>query len=253
MTRPLVLTAHQPVYLPWLGLLHKIACSDAFVYFDDVQYQDKDWNNRNKIKAVNGPVWLTVPVFNKDHYALKLKDVLIRNDMPWKRKHFKTIAIAYAKAPFAARYLPFFEDLYAREWEKLSDLNEYVLKWLFNELGIRVRFSKLSDMALDNKKSELVLDMCRQVKADLYIFGALGKDYADIPAFERAGVRVEFQDYIHPTYSQQHGPFVANLSVIDLLLNHGPASLEILMSGNTTKERLIEKHFGNSTVRSQLQ
>ena len=42
----MILTAHQPVYLPWLGLFHKIALSDKFVYFDQVQYLPKDWMNR---------------------------------------------------------------------------------------------------------------------------------------------------------------------------------------------------------------
>lgn len=46
----MILTAHQPVYLPWLGLFHKIALSDVYCFFDDVQYLRRDWNNRNKIK-----------------------------------------------------------------------------------------------------------------------------------------------------------------------------------------------------------
>lgn len=240
--RGLILTAHQPVYLPWLGLIHKIALADAFVHFDDVQYQDKDWNNRNRVKTAEGPVFLTVPVYNKDHYALKLKDVLIRNDLPWRRKHAKTIAFAYGKAPYASRYLPFFEDLYQREWEKLSELNEHVLKFVLDELGIKVAFTRLSEMELSEKKSALVLKMCQRVGAELYIFGTQGKNYADEAAFHAAGVQVEFQDYQHPTYPQLHGPFVSHLSVFDLLLNHGPSSLDILMSGNLSRAQLMEKH-----------
>ena len=67
-----ILTAHQPVYMPWLGLFHKIAISDTFVWFDDVQYQTKDWNNRNRIMTNNGPIWLTVPVLSKGHYKIKV-------------------------------------------------------------------------------------------------------------------------------------------------------------------------------------
>ena len=238
----LILTAHQPVYLPWLGLLHKIALADAFVWFDDVQYQDKDWNNRNRVKTAAGPVWLTVPVFNKNHYALKLKDVLIRNDMPWRRKHWKTIALSYAKAPYASRYLPFFEDLYRQEWKKLSEFNEHMLKFLLAQLGIQVAFSRLSEMELQSKKSSLVLEMCQRLQPDVYLFGAQGRTYADEAAFHDAGIRLEFQDYLHPTYRQQHGPFVSHLSVIDLLFNHGPDSLEIIMSGNLSKKQLIERH-----------
>ena len=52
----MILTAHQPVYLPWLGLFHKIALADEFVFFDQVQYLPKDWMNRNKIKTQIGSI-----------------------------------------------------------------------------------------------------------------------------------------------------------------------------------------------------
>jgi hypothetical protein len=239
----LILTAHQPVYLPWLGLLHKIALADAFVSFDDVQYQDRDWNNRNRIKTAAGPLWLTVPVFNKNHYDLKLTEVVIRNDVPWRRKHFKAIQLAYGSAPYAKRYLPYFEELYRREWERLTDLNEDILKFLLAELGIRVHFSRLSEMGLASKKSELVLEMCTRMKAVLYIFGAQGRDYADVAAFQEADVKVVFQDYVHPTYAQVHGFFVSHLSGVDLLFNHGSDALEILMSGNVSKALLEQEYL----------
>ena len=54
----MILTAHQPVYLPWLGLFHKIALADCFCIFDIAQYQKKDFNNRNKIKTANGSLLL---------------------------------------------------------------------------------------------------------------------------------------------------------------------------------------------------
>lgn len=239
----LILTAHQPVYLPWLGLLHKIALAEAFVSFDDVQYQDRDWNNRNRIKTAAGPLWLTVPVFNKGHYDLKLTEVAIRNDVPWRRKHFKAIQLAYGSAPYGKRYLPFFEEVYRREWERLADLNEYILKFLLVEVGIRVPFRRLSEMGLTSKKSELVLEMCKRMNAALYIFGAQGRDYADVAAFHAAGVKVVFQDYVHPTYAQVHGPFVSHLSAVDLLFNHGSDALEILMSGNLSRAVLQQEHL----------
>ena len=103
-----ILTAHQPVYLPWLGMMHKISLADAFVYFDDVQYQKKDWNNRNKIKTAHSDIWLTVPVLSKNHFQLKLTDVLINNEVPWRKKHFKSISLAYKKARYFEKYIGFF-------------------------------------------------------------------------------------------------------------------------------------------------
>jgi hypothetical protein len=245
----LILTAHQPVYLPWCGLIHKIALADAFVFFDDVQYQDRDWNNRNMIKTSAEPLWLTVPVFNKDHFDLKVKDVKICADQPWGKKHWRSISISYAKAPFAKRYLPWFEDLYKRPWDKLADLNEYILRYVLAELQIKVAFSKLSEMGLESKKSALVQEMCEKMGAKLYIFGEQGKNYADVSAFNAAGIQLEFQEYKHPVYKQLYGDFVSHLTVFDLLMNHGPdESLAILMSGNISREDLIKKHFVEAAV-----
>ena len=58
----IIISGHQPVYLPWLGLFHKLHLCDKFVFMDTVQYLDGDWNNRNKIRTANGSIMLTVPI-----------------------------------------------------------------------------------------------------------------------------------------------------------------------------------------------
>jgi len=234
--KPCIVTAHQPTYLPWIGLFHKIAMADVFVLFDGVQYQIRDWNNRNRIRTADGTLWLTVPVFRKNHYDLKLKDVRINNDLPWRRKHWRSIVGAYRNGLFFARYADFFEDVYKRDWVLLSELNEHILLHLLDEFGIKVRYERASDMTLEGVKSDLVMGMCKRLNADLYMFGEQGQDYADVAAFHREGIRVCFQKYEHPTYSQVYPGFISHLSVIDLLMNCGPQSLGILMSGNVSRE-----------------
>ena len=93
----MILTAHQPVYLPWLGLFHKIALADEFVIFDQVQYLPKDWMNRNKIKTQIGSIWLTVPVLRKGHRELKTSEIQINNSVDWRKKHLRSISINYQK------------------------------------------------------------------------------------------------------------------------------------------------------------
>jgi hypothetical protein len=56
----------------------------------------------------------------------------------------------------------------------------------------------------------------------------------DLTKYDRAGIRVLFQDYRHPTYSQLHGAFEPCLSIVDLLYNHGPESLKILRGNGGT-------------------
>ena len=234
----MILTAHQPVYLPWLGLFHKIALADLFCYFDIAQYQTKDFNNRNKIKTHSGEIWLSVPVESKNHFGKSVGEIRIVQD-GWQRKHFKSISMAYQKAPYFREYIEQFEELLtAQSFETLSALNLAILRLAMRNLQISTPIVKASDYAFQGVKSALVLDMCVQLKADVYLFGAQGRDYANVKSFRAAGVEPYFQDYRHPQYRQLHGEFKPFMSVIDLLFNEGPRSRDIVMSGNDTREQL---------------
>ncbi len=237
----MILTAHQPVYLPWLGLFHKIALADTFVSFNQVQYLPKDWNNRNKIKSSQGAIWLTVPVLSSGHREKTIREIEINNDLPWQRKHWNSLFLNYKKAPYFAKYAPFFEDTYKKEWKKIVELNDYMLKYFLQFLGIEIKFLDASQFEFQGKKNDLVLDMCTQLKAGTYIFGELGKNYADTESFQRQGINVTFQEYRHPVYPQLHGEFITNLSIVDLLFNCGEKSLDIIMGGNLAKETLCSK------------
>ena len=237
----MILTAHQPVYLPWLGLFHKIALADKFVFFSEVQYLPKDWMNRNKIKSAAGEILLTVPVLRKGYRDKKTSELEINNETNWQEKHLKSIMINYKKAPFFDNYIQFFQDTYTKKWQYLADLNEYMLRWFLKEIGIKTEFLKASDYDFEGTKSDLVLDMCKKLDANTYIFGTLGRDYAKIDDFKNAGIHLFFQDYNHPTYRQLYGDFISNLSVIDLLFNCGPNSYKIIMSNNISKENLLSQ------------
>jgi len=235
-----VLTAHQPLYLPWLGFFHKIACSDIFCLWDDVQFCSKDFIHRNKIKNPNGPMWLTVPMHTKGYRNKVINEMMIDNSKPWTKKQWKSIEISYQKAPYFDSYKDFFEDLYGRKWEKIAELDEYIIRYLLKEIGIDVELLKASNMNFEGKKSERVLDMCKKIGADIYIFGELGKDYAKIEDFEKENVKIYFQNYNHPVYPQLFGDFVSHLSVIDLLFNRGEKSLEHIMNDNVTKNDILK-------------
>lgn len=235
----MILTAHQPVYLPWLGLFHKIALADKFVFFDQVQYVPKDWISRNQIKTQNGPVMLTVPVLRKGYLNKKIAEIEVNNDVPWARKHWKTVLLNYGKSQYFKQYADFFEDIYNRKWDLLADLNLYMLKWFLQTLGINVPVERAGENNFEGSKSALVLDMCLKLGAEIYIFGVLGRDYTDVNTFLKAGVQPIFQSYRHPVYRQLHGDFLPCMSIIDLLFNEGPNALDILMSGNINKDDVL--------------
>ena len=61
----MIVSVHQPQYIPWLGFFHKLSKSDVYVSLDTVQYLSRGFNHRNKIKTPDGESWLTIPVIYK--------------------------------------------------------------------------------------------------------------------------------------------------------------------------------------------
>jgi hypothetical protein len=244
----LTVTGHQPTYLSWLGLFDKIAMADQFVIVDTVAMDgssDTSFENRNRILTRSGPLWLTVPVYRVRDQPLS--DIRVCNEQHWRRKHWRSIELAYAKAPFWEMYSPWLLAFYggcdgphghsknAMIFTHLVDLCEVMLRRFISWLGISTIIRRASTMDLAGTKSELVLDMCKKLGADRYVFGALGANYADVATFKAAGVEPIFQSYRHPTYQQQWGgAFVPNLSVLDLLMNVGPRSLDVLRGARST-------------------
>lgn len=98
----MILSIHQPAYLPWLGYFDRIARSDKFVYLDNVQFERNSFINRNRIKTANGPIWLTIPVRLKEHFNKTIADIEIDARQNWKRKHLRSIEQNYRHAPVPA-------------------------------------------------------------------------------------------------------------------------------------------------------
>ncbi len=229
----MILTAHQPVYIPWIGLFHKIALADQFCIFDRVQYQTKDFNNRNKIKTQAGDIWLSVPVESKNHFNTLICDIkIVQNN--WRKKHLKSIKLAYQKSPYFELYYPEIESIILRNHLFLSELNHDILMLMLKWFDIKCRIVRASDYNFQGNKSELVLDMCKTLGADSYIFGAQGKDYADVNQFSQENIKIYFQEYNHPSYSQLHGEFKPYMSALDLLFNVGEQAKIILFKNNIT-------------------
>jgi hypothetical protein len=231
-----VVTAHQPMYLPWLGLLEKISRADTFVSFDAVQMEDSGFENRNRIRTKDGWLWLTAPV--RRSRDVLLCDLEIATEHDWQRKHFRTLEMHYSRAPRWAEYRPFFADLYLmRRWRYLAELNEHILTHLLAEFGWEGEMLRLSNLGVTGKGAELVLAMCEKVGATRYIFGACGRNYmgpAELARFSEAGVEVEFQAYAHPEYKQAWPGFQPFMMAYDLLLNHSREDARrIMLSGGS--------------------
>ncbi|KKQ23800.1 MAG: hypothetical protein US35_C0001G0044 [Parcubacteria group bacterium GW2011_GWA2_37_10] len=231
----MIISAHQPEYLPYLGFFYKIAKADKFILVDHVQFYDGSFQNRNRIRTSSnsqGWLWLTVPVVTSGKGYQKINEVEIDNSIPWARQHWKTIYFNYKKTPFFDVYCDFFEKLYSQKWQKLSDLNENIICYLEEKLEIKTPIIKSSGFDFKGHKTDLIIELCKKFKADTYFSGVGGKLYIEEEKLKKNNLKLIFSEFEHPVYSQRFAPFLENLSVIDLLFNCGPKSLEIINSAD---------------------
>ncbi|MFH2070919.1 MAG: WbqC family protein [Elusimicrobiota bacterium] len=230
----MILSVHQPQYMPWLGYFHKIAKSDVFVFLDDVQYKKREFQNRNKIKTRNGWLWLTVPIVSKSRYMQKIAEVEIDNDAGWANDHIKTIEHSYAAAPFFTGHHGFFSELLNKKWTTLMDLNVETVRYLTGCFDIKTPVHFSSGLNLETTSTQRIIDICKNFGADTYLSGAGGMNYMDEGLFEKNGIKLVYQKFVHPEYRQCFGTFLPFMSAIDLLFNCGNESRDIIMRGGVT-------------------
>lgn len=223
----MLVSIHQPQYLPWLGFLHKMDQADAFVFLDTVQFKKNEWQNRNRIKSATGPQWLTVPVLHS--FGQAIAEVAINETVKWQKKHRQTLITNYAKAPFFEEIGELLAPLWEEKWAGLSELNIFAAERIAGYLGIETKLYTASKMGeFPDHPDERLIAMVKSLGADSYMAGAGGREYMDLDRYEGGGIKVAFQEFTHPTYPQLFGDFVPNLSVVDLLFNRGPESLDII-------------------------
>ena len=219
----------QPSYIPWRGFFHQVYKADLFVFYDDVQYDKRGWRNRNRIKTPTGPAWLTIPVLAKGAQTehIPIHEIRICWDEPWNRAHWKSIQMAYAKAPFFKSYAALLEEHYAAHPDFLADFTIDLTIALARALGIsHTRFERSSQiMGVEGAKTDRLIAVLQKVGATHYISGPSARDYIEDEKFAAAGITVEYMAYDYPEYPQLYPPFEPQVSILDPLFMLGPAAL----------------------------
>ena len=215
----------QSNYIPWRGYFDIINSVDEFIFYDEMQYTKNDWRNRNKIKTTNGLIWLTIPCETKGAITnfQRICDTKI-TDKRWSKKHWNSIICAYSKAPFFKEYKNLFEDLY-KDCEKENYLCKVNYKFIYaiNELlGIKTKLSFSQDYGVVEGKTERLIDLVQKAGGDEYLSGPSAKEYIEEKQFKDANIKLSWMDYRGAKeYTQLYPPFIAEVSIVDLLFNTG--------------------------------
>lgn len=226
----MILTIHQPEYLPYLGFFERLAVSDVFVVLDDVGYQKNGFINRNKIKTERGSKWITVPVLGRSP-NLRINEVLIDNSKNWGISQWNSIILAYSNAPYFKEYASFFEEIFKKKWNSICDLDIYLLENTAKFLDIDLKIIKSSDLGVQGRGTERLINICKNLKADIYLSGPGNeKHQVEEEKFTKQGIKVNIKGFSNIEYNQMfiEQGFLAYMSIIDLLFNEGKNSANII-------------------------
>ena len=208
----------QPTYLPWLGYFDLISNSDIFIILDNVQFDKRSWQQRNRIKSPNGELMLTVPVLSSGKFAQKINEVSIDHSQKFKKKHFNSIVNCYKKSHNFEKLIHYFEKIYSKEISSLYELNYSFIKMMSSFFKIKTEFIFASSLQAKGKKSALLVNICKELNIKNYYSPKGSKAYIESEnLFKQEKIEVHYQDYNHPIYNQLHGDFIPNLSALDYL------------------------------------
>lgn len=219
---------HQPNFMPWLGIFHRAAMVDRFVFFDHVQaLRGKSWLTRNRILVHGEPRWLTMPVNRSGTGLPKVSEVRIQWDNPTVTKHLRTLEVEYGRHQYFGDVFGFLAELYDARPPFIADVNKAFIAGVLERLGLRTELLSSTDLAdqepqlLALRGNALVVATCRAAGSDEYVSGE-GFDVIEPSAFEAEGIAFWFQRFTHPEYPQKAtSSFVSHLSVLDALFNVG--------------------------------
>ena len=219
----MILSVHQPNFIPWMGYFYKIASSDIFILLDQVQYpRGKSVANRNKIKTINGVVELVVPISKPRGNEGKINyNELAFAETQWYAKLLKTIYYSYSKSMYFNEVYFWLEKLF--QMSSFCDMNIRFIEELTLKLKLNTIIKKQSEFNLDSalKNNHLIIALCQINQATEYLSGTGAKAYNDQELYNSNSLKLSYSNFKHPVYSQLYGEFESNLSVIDALFNLG--------------------------------
>ena len=224
----MIIGIHQPNFIPWIGFFYKINQCDLFVLLDDVQFTKNSLINRNKIKTAQGEQWVTMPVLHSGSFGQNINETRMVFFEKHYKKFIRALQINYSKAPYFNEIMPLFSynDF---SCDLLSVFNESIIRRVAGYLEIQTPIKKSSELTgITGCSTERLISICKYFGADKYLAGFGSRNYQDDELFIQSGIEPMVSNFKYPYYNQMFGPFLTNLSVVDVLMNIGKSSIQYI-------------------------
>lgn len=199
-------------YFPSLEYFVNILKHESIFIDIHETYPKQTWRNRCRILSANGTMDLSIPVEKPGGNRTKTSEIIISSHYSWRKNHLRSIESAYRNAPFYVYYKDLAEDLIMDiSSSMLFEFNQKVLLNILNEFGIK-------------KSIEFTDSFIR----DSTGFNDFRFSISPKAKDRRNKKETKFEPY-YQVFADKYG-FQPALSILDLLFNTGPDTLEYLQN-----------------------
>jgi len=206
----------QPYFLPYIGYFQLIKAVDKYVIYDDVNYINKGWINRNNI-LLNGQKYLfTLSLLGASQNKL-INEIFVEENQS---KLLKTLETAYKKAPYFENIFPVIQNIFDYENKNLGKFVGNSIIQIADYLNIKTDFIYSSEIKKEDslKGQEKILYICKTFNATNYINAIGGQELYDKEIFKQNNIELNFLQTQIVDYKQFKNDFVPYLSSLDVLM-----------------------------------
>lgn len=220
----------QPYFFPYIGYWQLMNEVDIYVIYDDVNYINRGWINRNRILIDQKAKYIHLPLCSASQNKL-INEIDLMDSITEKQKLLRTLKLNYAKAPCFQAIYPLLEKIIQYHPKKAIQFLEYQLRLIAEFLSIKPHFLLSSEIHKNNalKGEDKILEICKILGADTYVNAIGGQALYSQEKFCNAGIQLQFlktEEISYPQFSQK---FVPNLSIIDVMMFNSKENIEIML------------------------
>ena len=171
----MIVTIHQPNFIPWYPFFQKMEQADLFILLGHCQFEKNGFQNRFQLENI----WNTLSVKKGKESIIKKQYINPEHDwMKIKKRLFK--------------YKDILNELDSFIDKNLYKTNRDIIIYLKNKLNIKTPI--IEDTPTNLVSTERLLMLCKQHGATKYLAGQGGKDYLDESLFLNEGIEVIYQE-----------------------------------------------------------
>lgn len=220
----------QPYFFPYIGYWQLINAVDKFVIYDDVNFINRGWINRNNVLINGGKKLINLRMHNASQNKL-INEIEVLGDNIFNNKLLKSIESNYKKAPCFSEAYQTIERIINQNEKNLAKYLEFQIRQVCDYLSIDTEIVVSSSIKKDNelKGQDKIIEICKVLGAEEYINAIGGQKLYSNEDFAAHGIELKFLKTGEIEYVQFKNQFVPNLSIIDVMMFNEPNKINEML------------------------